>query len=101
MYKMLVKDKMNPFLHMELNLKESQKYVKQGRTYTSTLMNFETLMWFVYQLEENRTHRQLGIFAACEREILHTVHFPSVRADQEAFRGIWGYRYLCRETGGI
>ena len=39
MYKMLVKDKMNPFLHMELNLKESQKYVKQGRTYTSTLMN--------------------------------------------------------------
>lgn len=73
MYKRAVKDLMNPFIHMELNLKESQKYVKQGRTYTSTLMNLEILMWFVYEMELNSTHRQLGIFSACEREVLHTV----------------------------
>lgn len=70
MYKRTVQSMMNPFIHMELNLKESQKYVKQGRTYTSSLINLETLMWFVYEMEQNRTHRQLGIFAACERGIL-------------------------------
>lgn len=70
MYKRLVKDMKNPFIHMELNLKESQKYAKQGRTYTSSIMNFETLMWFVYEMEQNRTHRLLGIFSACEQETL-------------------------------
>lgn len=93
MYKMLVEDKMPPFLHMELNLKESQKYVKQGRTYTSSLINFEMLMWFVYQLEENRTHRQLGIFAACEREILHIVQDISHQLEQ--------IRKLSEEFGNI
>lgn len=93
MHKMLVEDKMPPFLRKELHLKESQKYVKQGRTYTSSLMNFETLMWFVYQLEQNRTHRQLGIFAACEREILHIVQDLSHQLEQirklsEEFRDI-------------
>lgn len=71
MYRMPVREKKNPFINMELNLKESQKYVKQGRTYTSSLIKLETLMWFVYEMELNRTHRQLGIFAACEREILY------------------------------
>lgn len=82
MYKMLVKDKMPPYLCMELDLKESQKYVKQGRTYTSSIPNLETLMWFVYQLEQNRTHRQLGLFAACEMEILHTVQDISHQLEQ-------------------
>ena len=82
MYKMLVKDKMPPFLRLELDLKESQKYVKQGRTYTSSIPNLETLMWFVYQLEQNRAHRQLGIFAACEVEILHTVQDISHQLEQ-------------------
>ncbi|MDE6949496.1 MAG: hypothetical protein K2P64_01005 [Lachnospiraceae bacterium] len=82
MYKMLVEDKMPHFLRMELNLKESQKYVKQGRTYTSLIPNLETLMWFVYEMEQNRTHRQLGIFAACEREILHTVQDISHQLEQ-------------------
>ncbi len=93
MYKMLVEDKMPPFLRMELNMKESQKYVKQGRTYTSSIPNLETLMWFVYQLEQNRAHRQLGIFAACEREILHTVQDISHQLEQ--------IRKLSEEFGNI
>lgn len=82
MYKRAVKDVMDPFIHMELNLKESQKYVKQGRTYNSSIKNLEVLMWFVYEMEQNRAHRQLGIFAACEREILHIVQDISVPLDQ-------------------
>lgn len=72
MYKRPVKDMMNPFIQMDLDLKESRKYVKQGRTYNSTIKNLEILMWFVYEKNFDRTHRQLGTFAACERELLHT-----------------------------
>lgn len=93
MYKMLVKDKMPPYIHLNLNLKESQKYVKQGRTYTSSIPNLEMLMWFVYEMEQNRTHRQLGIFAACEREILHTVQDISHQLEQ--------IRKLSEEFGNI
>lgn len=81
-YKRPVKNMMNPFIHLELNLKESQKYAKQGRTYTSSIMDLEMVMWFVYEMEQNRTHRQLGIFAACEREILHIMQDISKPLEQ-------------------
>lgn len=81
-YKMPLKSIMNPYIHLDLNLKESRKYARQGRTYTSSIMNLEIVMWFVYKLELDRIHRQLGIFAACEREMLSMVRDVSLPLDQ-------------------
>ncbi len=81
MHKRPVKNMMNPNIGMELHLKESRKYAKQGRTYDSTLMNLETLMWSVYVMEWDNVHRQLGIFAASEREMLHTAQEMSKPLD--------------------
>lgn len=81
-YRRNVKEMMDPFLRMDLNLKESQKYVKQGRTYNSSIRNLEILMWFVYEQDLDRTHRQLGDFAAAERKVLRLAQETAHAADR-------------------
>lgn len=89
MYRTEVRMLKNPLIHMKLNLKESQKYVKQGRTYTSTIQWVETLMWFVYEKDLNNVHKRLGIFASCERETL--------RVAQEMAKTLDGFRTFTKE----
>ena len=82
MYRIEVTKLKNPHISLKLNLKEEQKYVKQGRIYTSTIRELETAMWFVYEGGFDNVHKRLGIFSACERDILRTAQELAKKLDR-------------------
>ena len=98
MYRIEVTRLKNPLISLKLNLKENQKYVKQGRTYTSTIRELETAMWFLYEGGFDNAHKRLGIFSACERDILRTAQELAKTLDR--FRA-FTRELLKTETAGI